>query len=59
LLLALAFALGVAEPAKAADYAGAISAYRRAHRWLLDFPACAGNDIGAMMQPSAPLAFAR
>src|ERR1035438_9030443 len=32
LLLALAFALGFAEPAKAADYAGAISAYRRAHR---------------------------
>jgi uncharacterized protein YkwD len=32
LLLALAFALGSAEPAKAADYAGAISAYRRAHR---------------------------
>jgi uncharacterized protein YkwD len=32
LLPALAFVLGFAEPAKAVDYAGAISAYRRAHR---------------------------
>ncbi len=31
LLLACAFALGFAAPVKAADYAGAISAYRRAH----------------------------
>jgi uncharacterized protein YkwD len=30
-LLALSFALGFAAPAAAADYAGAISAYRRAH----------------------------
>ena len=32
LVLALGLGLGFAAPAKATDYAGAISAYRRAHR---------------------------